>query len=145
MTKTVHGTTNYKALAPFLAVLNKAQDECGTAWKRFTAKGYMDLSMEKLGYADHKGRPVYYMAHYGEQNGDLMADPEIRFSVDGENGIIEPLEFRNDYMGVYQRVYVERDGRLLYSRQLRTDLDAFLWQWLKNLADQGFNPKTVAA
>ena len=36
--------------------------------------GYMDLCIEALGYNDHEGRPVYSVAHYGEQNGDLMRD-----------------------------------------------------------------------
>lgn len=145
MNKTIHGTTNYKMLRPFLDVLDRNQDGCGLAWRRFTAPGYMDLVMEKLEYSDYRGRPVYYMAHYGEQNGDQMADPELRFSVDKDAGIIEPLEFRNDYLGLNQEVYIERDCKTLYSHRLRTDLDVFLWHWLQNIKEQGFSPDVTAA
>lgn len=48
---------------------------------KFTAPGYMDLCIEALGYNDHEGRPVYSVAHYGEQNGDLMRDPDVTMGV----------------------------------------------------------------
>ena len=145
MTKTVHGTTNYKMLRPFMDVLDAATDECGCAWRHFVSDGYMDLVMEKLGYTDYKGRQVWYMAHFGEQNGDAMRDPEVMFAVDKANGIIEPLSFRNDYLGVYQEVYIQRDGKTLYSHRLRSELDDFLWQWLRTIQEQGFSPKRTAA
>lgn len=141
MRATKHGTTNYKMLLPYLKALDEKTCDDGTSWLRFTAAGYMDLSMESLGYTDYRGLPVYYMAHYGEQNGDLMADPCIEFSVDREKGVIHPLNYRNDYMGLYQEVYRTRNGQRLYSPSLRTSLDDFLWHWLKNIEDQGFTPE----
>lgn len=141
MIPTKHGTTNYKMLRPFLDALNARTDDCGTAWLRFTSPGYMDLSMEKMGYSDYRGLPVYYLAHYGEQNGDLMSDPFMEFSVDAASGRVEPLNFRNDYLGVYQEVYQRRAEKTLYSPRLRSELDDFLWQWLKNIREQGFTPE----
>lgn len=145
MNNTKHGTTNFRMLKPFLDVLTAAADECGMSWRRFTADGYMDLSMEMLGYTDHKGRPVFYMAHFGEQNGDLMADPSMDFSVDFDAGTIEPLTFRNDYLGVFDQVYITRDGQQLYSKRLRSELDDFLWHWLQNIQEQGFSPAVTKA
>ena len=42
------------------------------------------------------GPDTYSIAHYGQQNGDLMADPEMTFRGDGT-----PLTYRNDYVGAY--------------------------------------------
>jgi hypothetical protein len=39
---------------------------------------------------------------------------------------------------MYQEVFGEQNGRRVYSPSLLRDLDGFLWQWLKNIADQGF-------
>lgn len=135
MKDTKHSGTNYKMVIPFLRVV----DRFG-GWREFKASGYMNLSIENLQYTDRKGNPVYSMAHYGEQNGDLMADPEMTFSVDRNSGRIEPLTYRNDYMGRYDEVYIQRDGQWLYSKRLRTSLDDFLWMWLKNIGEQGFSP-----
>lgn len=135
MTKTRHGTTNYKGLLPFIGDMGPGK----VTHKRYHAAGFMPLVFEYLHYNDYKGRPVYSMTHYGEQNGDAMCDPDLTFSVDSEAGTIEPQTFQNDYMGLYQRVYKQDDeGRTLYSRRLRIDLDEFLWQWLKNIAMQGY-------
>ena len=63
--------TIYKTLAPFFDAVDGIEEKA----LKFTAPGYMDLCIEALGYNDHEGRPVYSVAHYGEQNGDLMRDP----------------------------------------------------------------------
>lgn len=128
-----HATTNYKALKPFLDAVNEAEGH-----KHFTAAGYMDLVIENLQFVDFAGRAVYSVSHYGEQNGDLMADPDMEIAVDTEKGQIIPRTFRNDYMGIYQEVFRYQNGKTYYSERLLIDLDGFLWQWLKNIADQGF-------
>ena len=129
---TKHATTNYKALAPFLETVNASAEEHVT----FTAAGYMPLSIEKL-YSDN-GLPVYSMMHWTTQNGDLMRDPDMTFRVDHATGTVEPLTFQNDFMGMYQEVYLD-DGKR-YRPRLRTDLDNFLWQWLKNIKEQKYDP-----
>lgn len=50
MNRTVHCTTNYKALLPYLRVLNDAQDECGCAWS-----AYEVLSFDLCGGNIHDG------------------------------------------------------------------------------------------
>lgn len=129
---TQHARTNYRALSPYLAAVNR----CGGHF-RFTADGYMPLSIEAL-YTDDSGLPVYSMMHFTTQNGDLMRDPDMTFRVDESAGTIEPLTFQNDFMGMYQEVYVD-DGKRYHPR-LRTELDRFLWQWLKNISEQGYSP-----
>lgn len=138
MKNTRHATTNYKKLLPLLGDMLQT----GRDYKRFTAEGYMPLVIEALHYSDHKGRPVYSMAHYGQQNGDAMRDPDLTFSIDSEAGTVEPLTFQNDYLGIYQEVYCTNDaGQLCYSPRLRSSLDEFLWIWLDNIKAQGYEPE----
>lgn len=134
MNNAKHAHTNFKHLQPFL--------EGVRSHRRYEADDYMPLVFEYLHYSDHKGCPVYSMTHYGEQNGDAMRDPDMTFSVDWGNQTIEPQTFQNDYLGIYQEVYKRDDqGRLLYSKRLRADLDEFLWQWLQNIEQQGYELK----
>ena len=39
---------------------------------------------------------IYSLAHYSEQNRDLMADPEMTFLL-GAGGLVFPLTYRNDF------------------------------------------------
>ena len=130
MKPTKHATTNYKRLLPFIVRLGDDRH------RRFESDGYMPLVLEKL-YIDG-GATVYSLTHYGEQNGDMMADPDMELKVDFDAGTVEPLTYQNDYMGVFQQVYINRDGQRLYNPRLRTDLDDFLWRWLRNIEAQGF-------
>lgn len=135
MINTKHSTTNYKALKPFLEAVDAAEGH-----KHFKSGGYMDLVIENLQCADDNGNPIYSIAHYGEQNGDLMADPDMEIAVNDKDGRIIPRTFQNDYMGLFQQVFREQDGRAVYSPSLLRDLDTFLWQWLQNIEQQGFTP-----
>ena len=133
MIKTKHSTTNYRAVMPFLLVVDQNEGH-----KHFKSSGYMDLVIENLEYTDEDGNPIYSISHYGEQNGDLMADPDMEIAVNHREGRIIPRTFRNDYMGMYQVVFGTQDGRRVYKPALLRDLDQFLWQWLKNIDAQGF-------
>lgn len=131
--KTKHCTTNYKAVKPFLDFVDTHEGHY-----HFESEGYMDFVVEKLYYTDHAGNDVYALTHYGEQNGDLMCDPDMTIAVDRENGRIIPRTYRNDYIGVFQEVFTTINGRLMYSHRLLIDLDEFLYMWLNNLKEQGF-------
>ena len=89
---------------------------------------YMPLSVEKV--TDEPGfTAVYSLAHYGEQNGDLMADPEMTFGeCDHE---FFPLSFKNDYVGIYQEVITEQVD---LKRQL--ELAEFSAIWLMEIVEQ---------
>jgi hypothetical protein len=47
---------------------------------RLTVKGYMPLSVEVIGQSA-EGNRLIAICHYGEQNGDLMRDPEMVFEI----------------------------------------------------------------
>lgn len=140
MKPTRYASCNYKRILPYIEGMNEDDDH-----RRYAAPGFMPLVFEFLHYSDRHGNPVFSVTHYGEQNGDLMADPDMQIAVDFSAGQVEPLTFQNDYMGIYQEVY-KRDARgLVYSPRLRSELDDFLRQWLKNIQMQGYELEKKAA
>lgn len=140
MKPTKHGTANYKALRPFIEAADKNE-----GYAKFTADGFMDLVVEKLYYNDYEGNPVYSISHYGIQNGDLMADPDVTFSISREAGNLMPLTYRNDYMGIDQQIFKQKDGKTLYSPRMLIDIDEFMYLWRKNILAQGFTPDKMAS
>ena len=129
---TKHARTNFRMVSPYLSPLTETNPH-----RRIENARYMPLSLEYL-YTKNDGRQVYSMTHYGNQNGDLMADPDMTFAVDFMAGTVEPLTWQNDYIGRYDQVYSSDGTR--YSPYLRTSLDDFLWHWLQNIQAQGFRP-----
>ena len=93
-----------------------------------TNGAFMPLSVEKV--PDEPGfTAVYSLAHYGKQNGDLMADPEMTFGeCDHE---FYPLSFRNDYVGVYQEVIGEQ-----VNLKRQKELAEFTAIWLMEIVEQ---------
>ena len=108
---------------------------------RITSEGYMPLSIERIG-KDAEGRDQIAISHTGEQNGDLMRDPEIVFALhQWPDGLAaEPISFRNDYMGLMQEVYRydENGKRTHVNTSLKAELKSFSTMWFWNLKHQGF-------
>ncbi len=64
---------------------------------------YMALVIEALVESGPMGLPALSVAHYGEQNGDLMRDPEMCFELGFSGGAhLDPFYWRNDYTGTEQ-------------------------------------------
>jgi hypothetical protein len=75
---------------------------------------------------------VVSVAHYFEQNSDLMADPEVTFLVTADE--VFPLTF---YQPPFSDVAAKfEDGRLLVSKRRQGDLTRFCNQWMRNIAEQ---------
>ena len=108
---------------------------------RLTVNGYMPLSVEHIGQSGDGNRLVS-ICHYGEQNGDLMRDPDMVFELyaDPKPCTAEPLSFRNDYMGIMQEIYRYDDAgkKTHVDAKLKRDLKSFARTWFQNLKDQGF-------
>jgi hypothetical protein len=68
---------------------------------KLSAPSMMDLTVESWHTDDSI---MVSMCHYGEQNGDLMKDPDILFEVKGHK--ITYKEFQNDYTGYYSESHV---------------------------------------
>ena len=102
---------------------------------------WMRLVIEVLPETGPNGHLVISVAHYGEQNSDLMRDPEMLFEVADNDGLTElrPFYFRNDYAGVEQwSRYRNESGDLVCLPQRTRELEAFAKMWDRNLGSQGF-------
>ncbi len=95
------------------------------------------------------GRHMVALSHYGEQNGDAMADPDIlaeaietqKFKAQktGELLLVKeieliPIHYQNDYVGIFQQARFEDNGRLMVSPSLTKSIRAFLESWAGELA-----------
>lgn len=113
---------------------------------RITSREYMPLSVEAIG-RDAESRFLLSIMHWGIQEGDLMRDPEMVFAFSVHDGepIAEPIEFRNDYLGIHQEVYVydEHGQRTQVRPRLKRELEGFSQLWLTNLHEQGFFEETA--
>ena len=103
---------------------------------------FMRLVIEVVGMPFPNGTCEVSVAHYGEQNGDAMRDPEITFLVGHSATGWEwsPLTFLNDYVGCYQAA-CEADANGLQrvkDARLVRELQEFAAQWDLNIKQQGF-------
>jgi hypothetical protein len=103
---------------------------------------WMRLVIEVLPERGPDGHVVVSVAHYGEQNGDAMRDPEMLFEVVEEVGSepeFWPFYFRNDYAAVEQWSRRRDEAENLHSLPKRThDFEQFAKLWDRNLREQGF-------
>jgi len=100
---------------------------------------YMALHVERIG-ANRLGA-VYSFAHYYEQNGDLMRDPDVTMLFIEAAGQLFPLSYRQDGLGI-DREYVEftETGWKIY-KHAQADLAVFCGNWAQNIKhQQGINP-----
>jgi uncharacterized protein YqiB (DUF1249 family) len=111
---------NYERILPLIST--------GCTYKRFESDGFMDLVVEKISENE------YSLAHYYEQNGDLMRDPEMTVRI-YPGKAVEALTFTQDNLGIYQEVYPEPGKYVPYFKK---ELNCFLGIWLRNLKIQGF-------
>ena len=94
---------------------------------------WMPLSIEVIG--EH----LVSVAHYGEMNGDLMADPECVYYTNTLDGSWVPVSFRNDYVGSYRVATVITHGEVasFYPHE-QADQALFADTWAQNIREQGF-------
>jgi hypothetical protein len=86
------------------------------------------------------GPHLISVAHYGEQNGDPMCDPEMIFSTATTDGSFLPVSYRNEYVGSFrQRTTVDAAGQPVgfMPGEVR-DQVSFANTWARNLKEQGF-------
>lgn len=73
---------------------------------KLKAEGFMDLTVETWPAASKAKSWNVSMCHYGEQNGDLMKDPDILFQTDLDGSILY-REYQNDYANYYSENHKE--------------------------------------
>ena len=96
---------------------------------KYTTPGFMDLNVEII--EDDR----LAMAHNYELNGDLMADPDMEFTVDKENRLLYPESYQQDNLQFYERV----DGDPFRANEL----NRFMNQWIHNIQEQKYKVETI--
>jgi hypothetical protein len=100
---------------------------------------YMQLVIESMDESGPCGLPAISVAHYGEQNGDLMRDPEMCFELGLAGGPhLTAFYWRNDYLGVEQWSRFIRDENYVFHTELHREHESFATLWDKNLNAQRF-------
>jgi hypothetical protein len=79
--------------------------------------------------------PLVSIAHYYEQNGDLMRDPDVVFVI-GADQEVYPISFRQDSLGTYLESAVVENGKWKVRTKMQADLCSFCNQWMRNINDQ---------
>jgi hypothetical protein len=103
---------------------------------RLQVPGFMRLVIEHVGRGPRGGELVS-VAHYGEQNGDLMRDPEIVFEVAADQW--QPVSIQQDYIGSYREaVFVGENGKVFVRPAEVQDIASFARIWDRNIKHQGF-------
>jgi hypothetical protein len=122
-----------------LAILKLAGGFPPTLYLKIENPPYMALVIEATAEPGPMGLPALSVAHYGEQNGDLMRDPEMCFELGLAGGAhLNPFYYRNDYLGVEQWSRTIVRDHYVYLTSLHEQHERFAKQWDNNLRLQGF-------
>lgn len=120
---------NYKAMMALVPEIMKGEKEYV---KYLAGPGFMPLSIKCI------GKNMIAVAHYYEQNGDLMADPDMTFEIDHEKQTLNARSFQQDgFLGRYDCV-IREDGSV--NERMEKELNSFAKTWLKNIKQQGYKP-----
>jgi hypothetical protein len=123
-----------------LRILEKAGGYRPALYLKIENPPYMALVIEAIGPGP-LGIPALSVAHYGEQNGDLMRDPEMCFELGKPIGgglVLDPYYFRNDYLGTEQWSRDIVRGNYVALLDLHRQQERFAHTWDNNLRLQGF-------
>ena len=124
-----------------LRILERAGGYRPTLYLRVENPPYMVLVIEAMPEPGPLGLPAISIAHYGEQNGDLMRDPEMCFELAkpvGSTITFDPYYWRNDYVGVEQFSRAIVRGHYVALSQLHEQHQHFAVAWDRNLDLQSF-------
>lgn len=102
---------------------------------KFDRGTYMAVHVESL--ADVEEGRIYSVAHYYEQNGDMMRDPDMTFLHSSIDGNYYPASFRQDGgLPIDQESIVWRDGVMGFCARLQRHHAVFAGQWMDNIRQQ---------
>lgn len=112
---------------------------------------FMPVSIELVGTSSSSFEiltgEVWAVAHYYEQNGDLMADPDMTFVLNKAGQII-PLSFQQDCLGIYRESVVRDSSGAITAviPSLIRDFKSFVKMWANNIVEQqGLNERQNTA
>jgi hypothetical protein len=96
---------------------------------RFDMPPYQPLVIERHG-------ELISVAHYYEQNGDLIADPDVELHYPSwtPTAITQALGYRRGK-------FIERDGKTYVDARFHKEVSSFLALWARNIKAQGWAVK----
>ena len=95
---------------------------------------FMPVHIERIGKCNLG--PIYSIAHYHKQNGDMMRDPDMEF-IKGGDGEYYPISFWQDAPLKRDEVVVWKDGEITgWMGKEQAALATFANIWLKNIKEQ---------
>ena len=119
-----------------LNYLTQGLDKPGDHMKKDESPGaFMAVHVEHIGSCNLG--PKFSVAHYYEQNSDLMKDPDMVF-IRGKDGEYYPIEFQQDNIAFFQRAVSYDDDEKIdrYHPLIQADMVKFANQWMVNIAMQ---------
>lgn len=75
------------------------------------------------------------ISHYYEQNGDMMADPDVELIVDNDNKILIPMTYQQDNLQIFYDINEHPDMSL--------SLNEFVKEWLSNIQINNYRIKEI--
>ncbi|MDE1161134.1 MAG: hypothetical protein PW792_04205 [Acidobacteriaceae bacterium] len=122
-----------------LAILHKAGGWRPNLYIKIENPPYLPLVMEAVDESGPLGLPALSVAHYSEQNGDAMRDPEMCFELGFAGGAhLIPYYWRNDYVAVEQWSRNIIRDHYVALLQLQEQHEKFAKTWDNNLRLQGY-------
>jgi hypothetical protein len=124
-----------------LNILKKAGGWRPNLYVRIENPPYLPLVIEAGDESGPLGLRALSVCHYGEQNGDLMRDPEMCFELSKPplSGLgLSVYYFRNDCMGIEQYSRYREGDNYIVIPNLYEEHSKFAQVWDKNLRAQGF-------
>lgn len=105
----------------------------GESRKIDRAPGFMPVVVEHL--EQREIGSLYSISHYFEQDGDLVADPDVVFLRRGD-GLWTPISIQAPLGGYRVVVRVREEGRIEVDGRGQRELVRFANMWIKNVAAQ---------
>lgn len=129
-----HGLRNVsQAASETLEHLVDGLDELGASKKIDNSRGaYMAVCVERVEETQHG--PIFSIAHYYEQNGDLVPDPDVTL-LRGADGEFYALTYQ-DGRTYRSAVELRADSAVRVDRDQQSDLAQFVGDWMKNIKQQ---------
>jgi hypothetical protein len=122
-----------------LAILKQAGGWHHGLYLKIENPPYMELVIEAMDESGPMGLPALSVCHYGEQNGDLMRDPEMCFELGLAGGPhLSAFYYRSDYLGIEQWSRDVVDDNYVHRSGLHRQHESFAETWDNNLRLQGF-------
>ena len=96
---------------------------------KYRSKVLMDLNIEIIN--DNE----IAISHYYEQNGDMMADPDVTLKFDNQNEIIYATSYSQDNLSYY--INIEHEAKLM------NDVNSFMEEWLDNIENGDYELEEI--